>query len=73
MIKILNKNNYQYLIKLKNEVKSYSKIKDNNSFIFIEYNNEDYKYENYLYNNDMNLYEDIKDKAKIKILFFLFI
>jgi hypothetical protein len=73
MIKILNKNNYQYLIKLKNEVKSYSKIKDNNSFIFIEYNNEDYKYEKYLYNNDMNLYEDIKDKAKIKILFFLFI
>ena len=61
------------MIKLKNEVKSYSKIKDNNSFIFIEYNNEDYKYEKYLYNNDMNLYEDIKDKAKIKILFFLFI
>ena len=48
-----------------NEVKSYSKNKGNNSFIF---NKEDNNYEKFLFNNVINLYEDINDKDNIEIL-----
>jgi thiol-disulfide isomerase/thioredoxin len=50
-----------------NEVKSYSKNKGNNSFIFND-NKEDNNYEKFLFNNVINLYEDINDKDNIEIL-----
>ena len=50
-----------------NEVKSYRKNKGNNSFIFND-NKEDKYYEQFLFNNVVNLYEDINDKNNIEIL-----
>ncbi len=52
----------------KNEVKTYSKNKGNNSFIFNEDNNEGNKYENFLFNYAINLYEDIRDNEYLGLL-----
>ena len=51
-----------------NEVKSYSKNKGDNSFIFNEDNNEGNYYENFLFNHVINLYEDIKDQEYLRLL-----
>ena len=52
-----------------NEVRTYSRNKGNNTFIFSDdSNNNANNYEKYLYNNVINLYEDIKDKIDVDIL-----
>ena len=52
-----------------NEVRTYSRNKGNNSFIFSDDNiNNTNNYEKYLYNNVINLYEDIKGNVDVDIL-----